>query len=58
VELMARIQSEHLSFTVTGIGLGLAKGLAEVKSRFQGGFGKMWPLLMVVLGLLLMFYRE
>jgi hypothetical protein len=43
---------------VTGIGLGLAKGLAEVKSRFQGGFGKMWPLLMVVLGLLLMFYRE
>jgi hypothetical protein len=58
VELMARIQSEHLSYTVTGIGLGLAKGLAEVKSRFQGGFGKMWPLLMVVLGVLLMFYRE
>jgi copper resistance protein D len=58
VELMARIQSEHLSYTVAGIGLGLAKGLAEVKSRFQGGFGKMWPLLMVVLGVLLMFYRE
>jgi hypothetical protein len=58
VELMARIQSEHLSYTVTGISLGLAKGLAEVKSRFQGGFGKMWPLLMVVLGLSLMWYRE
>ena len=58
VELMARIQSEHLIYTVIGIGLGLAKGLAEVKSRFQRGFGKMWPLLMVVLGLSLMLYRE
>jgi hypothetical protein len=58
VELMARIQSEHLSYAVTGIGLGLAKGFAEVKSRFQGGFGKVWPLLMIVLGVLLMFYRE
>jgi hypothetical protein len=58
MELMARIQSEHLSYAVAGIGLGLAKGLAEVKTRLQGGFGKVWPLLMIVLGVLLMFYRE
>jgi hypothetical protein len=58
VELMARIQSEHLSYAVVGIGVGLVKGLAEVKTRLQTGFGKVWPLLMIVLGVLLMFYRE
>ena len=58
VELMARIQSEHLSYAVVGIGVGLVKGLAEVKTRLQKGFGKVWPMLMIVLGVLLMFYRE
>jgi len=58
VELMARIQSEHLSYAVTGTGLGLTKGLGEVKTRFQGGFGKVWPLLMILLGVLVMLYRE
>jgi len=58
MELMARIQSEHLSYAVTGIGIGLAKGLAEVNTRFRGVFSKSWPLLMTVLGVLLMFYRE
>ena len=56
MELMARIQSEHLSYAVAGIGVGLVKGLAEVKT--QGGLGKMWPLLLIALGVLLMFYRE
>jgi hypothetical protein len=58
MELMARIQSEHLSYAVAGISIGLVKGLAEVKTRLQGGFGKLWPLLMIVPGVLLMFYRE
>jgi hypothetical protein len=58
MQLMARIQSEHLSYAVTGVGIGLAKGLAEVNTRFRGVFGKTWPLLMAVLGVLLMFYRE
>jgi putative copper resistance protein D len=58
MELMARIQSEHLSYTVTGIGIGLTKGLADVKTRFRRGFGKTWPVLMIVLGILLMFYQE
>jgi putative copper resistance protein D len=58
MELMARIQSEHLSYAVVGISMGLVKRLAEVKTRLQGGFGKVWPLLMIVLGVLLMFYRE
>jgi hypothetical protein len=58
MELMARIQSEHLSYAVAGIGVGLVRGLAEVKTGLQGGFGKMWPLLMIALGVLLMFYRK
>jgi copper resistance protein D len=58
MQLMARIQSEHLSYAMAGIGIGLAKGLGETKSRFHEGFAKAWPLLMMLLGVLLMFYRE
>jgi hypothetical protein len=58
MELMARIQSEHLSYAVVGIGIGVAKGLSEVTSRAQKVFAYLWPLLMLGLGVLLMFYQE
>jgi putative copper resistance protein D len=58
MELMARIQSEHLSYSLVGIGVGLTKGLSDVETPWQGLFRRIWPLLMVVLGILLMFYRE
>lgn len=58
METMARIQSEHMSYTISGLGIGLAKGLSEMKNRASAVFGKIWPLLMVLLGVLLMFYRE
>jgi putative copper resistance protein D len=58
METMARIQSEHLSYTVTGLGIGVAKGLSEAKTRSATVFGKIWPILMLTLGILLMFYRE
>jgi len=58
METMARIQSEHLSYTVTGLGIGVAKGLSEMKTRFLTVFGRIWPILMLILGILLMFYRE
>jgi hypothetical protein len=58
VEVMARIQAEHLSFAVAGIGVGLMKGMAEVKTRLQGAFGKAWPPLLILLGVLLMLYQE
>jgi len=58
MEVMARIQSEHVSYAAVGIGIGLAKVLAEVKMRGQQIFATLWPLLMVGLGILLMFYRE
>ena len=58
METMARIQSEHLSYTLCGFGIGLAKGLSEMKSKAAAVFAKIWPVLMIVLGILLMFYRE
>jgi hypothetical protein len=58
METMARIQSEHMTYTISGLGIGLAKGLSETKSRWAAIFAKIWPSLMVLLGILLMFYRE
>jgi hypothetical protein len=58
METMALIQSEHLSYTVTGLGIGVSKGLSEMKSRSLAIFAKVWPILMVILGALLIFYRE
>ncbi len=58
MEVMARIQSEHLSYAVVGIGIGLAKGLSEIKMRGYRLFSAVWPLLMVGLGILLMNYHE
>jgi putative copper resistance protein D len=58
METMERIQSEHMSYLVCGLGIGLTNGLSELKNRAAGFFGKIWPLLMIVLGVLLMFYKE
>jgi copper resistance protein D len=56
--IMQRIQSQHLGFAVTGFGIGLTKGLSEVRINWQSIFAKLWPALMIVLGLLLLLYRE
>ena len=56
--IMARIQAEHQSYAATGFGIGLTKGLAEVRTRWRTVFAKLWPTLMIVLGVLLMFYTE
>ena len=56
--LMERIQSQHLSYSVTGFGIGISKGLSEVRGRWQQVFSKIWPALMIALGVLLMFYTE
>ena len=60
MQLMARIQSEHLSYAVVGIGIGLSKALADLGSPSPARkiFSSLWPLLMFGLGILLMFYRE
>lgn len=56
--VMARIQAEHLSYAVTGLGIGVTESLAEAKTRWHTVFAKLWPTLMMVLGVLLMFYTE
>jgi putative copper resistance protein D len=58
MERMARIQSEHHSYTVTGLSLGLTKGLSEIKTDWQSLFARLWPAIMIFLGVLLMFYVE
>jgi copper resistance protein D len=56
--IMHRIQSEHLAFSITGIGIALTKGLAEVHFNWQSLFAKLWPVLLIVLGILLVLYKE
>jgi copper resistance protein D len=56
--VMARIQAEHHNFAATGIGIGVFKGLSELPTRWQAMFTKLWSLLMIVLGILLMLYTE
>jgi len=56
--IMARIHAEHRSYAATGFGIGLTKGLAEVSTKWQTVFAKLWPTLMIVLGVLLLFYTE
>ncbi len=55
---MARIKAEHLNFAVAGFGIGIFRGLSEVPTRWQVIAARLWPMLMMVLGVLLMFYRE
>ena len=56
--VMKRIQSEHLGFAIVGGGVGVVKGLSELRTRWQAVFLKSWPLLLMILGVLLMRYTE
>jgi putative copper resistance protein D len=56
--VMARIQAEHLNFAIAGCSIGVAKGLSELRTRWQVVFMKSWPLLLIVLGVLLVRYTE
>jgi hypothetical protein len=40
---MARIQTQHLSYSLTGLGIGVTKGLAEVRTRWQPVFTRYAP---------------
>jgi hypothetical protein len=57
-EVMARIQFEHVSYAIAGLGIGLTKGLSETRSFWQPLFQRLWPALLMVLGALLMTYVE
>ena len=55
---MQRIQAQHFSYSGTGLGIGLAKGLSEMQNRWRSIFARLYPALMIVLGILLMIYVE
>ncbi len=56
--VMKRIQAEHLGFAIVGGGVGVVKGLSELRTRWQALFLKSWPFLLIILGVLLMRYTE
>jgi putative copper resistance protein D len=58
MELMHRIQSQHISFSITGLGIALSKGLAETPFEWRPFFERLFPTLLVVLGALLLVYVE
>jgi copper resistance protein D len=58
METMKHIKAEHLGFSITGGGIALTNGLSEVRGPGRRVFAKIWPSLMIVLGVLLMLYTE
>jgi putative copper resistance protein D len=55
---MVRVQSQHMRFAIVGAGIALTKGIAEVAVSWRRIFGTVWPVFMVVLGVLLLLYTE
>jgi hypothetical protein len=52
------VQNQHMRFAIVGAGIALTKGIAEIDLPWRWLFGKMWPLFMVTLGILLLLYTE
>jgi putative copper resistance protein D len=58
MESMERIQRQHQWFASTGLAVALANGLAETPQKWQQFFRKVWPALLIILGVLLILYTE
>jgi hypothetical protein len=55
---MERIQSQHRWYAGLGLGIAVTKGLSETQVRWQKILKKLWPILLIGLGILLMGYSE
>jgi putative copper resistance protein D len=55
---MAQIQTQHRSFAAAGFGIGIFKGFSELPTRWQEMYARLWPSLVIVLGVLLLVYSE
>ncbi|MGA9570944.1 MAG: hypothetical protein WBS17_12720 [Candidatus Acidiferrales bacterium] len=55
---MVRVQHQHLRFAGVGAGVAVAKGVADTSEKWRPLFDKIWPLLMIALGVLLLLYTE
>jgi hypothetical protein len=58
MQTMVRVQHQHLRFAGVGAGVAVAKGAADVSQKWRPLFDKLWPLLMIALGVLLLLYTE
>ena len=56
--IMQHIQLQHTAFSITGFSICLSKALSEVRTSWRSIFAKVWPLLLIVLGVLLVLYKE
>ena len=57
METMEHIQKQHRWFAAIGLGIALTNGLAGTTQKWQF-FRKIWPLLLITLGILLIRYTE
>ena len=55
---MERIQLQHQWYAGLGLGIAVTKGLSETQIRWQKILNKVWPILLIGLGILLMAYTE
>jgi copper resistance protein D len=58
MKTMVSVKHQHLHFAEAGAGAAIAKGLAESNASWYEIFNKIWPLFMIVLGVMLMMYSE
>jgi hypothetical protein len=58
MQTMERVKHQHLLFAWVGAGAALTKGLADFYANWRVVFNKVWPLLMIFLGVLLLLYKE
>jgi hypothetical protein len=58
METMQRIKNEHMSYLLIGLGIGVTNGLSGLRTPIARICSKVWPALMVTLGVLLMLYKE
>ena len=58
MKTMVSVQHQHAHFAEAGAGAAVAKGLAESNAKWYELFSKVWPLFMIVLGVMLVMYTE
>jgi hypothetical protein len=55
---MVRVQHQHLRFAEAGGGAAVIKALAESTQKWHETLNKIWPILLIALGVMLLMYTE
>ncbi|MGH9747541.1 MAG: hypothetical protein ACRD59_15710 [Candidatus Acidiferrales bacterium] len=58
MKTMMSVQHQHLRFAKAGAGAAVTKGIAESSTKLYGFFSRIWPLFLIVLGIMLLMYTE